>query len=117
MRIAENDKILVEMECYTHTTYETGLRYGDAIEVRLIWDKETELIPRPPFKLYNIETLGDGDECVEIPYGDWDYMIGGGENIYDGKTFAKFLIDDYKKRLLMSELDDNEEKWLKMMTE
>jgi len=117
MRIDENDKILVEMECSTHTTYETGLRYGEAIEVRLIWDKETQLIPRPPFTLYNIETLGDGDERVVIPYGDWEYMIGGGENIYDGTTFANFLIADYKKRLANKELDDDELKWLKMMTE
>jgi len=117
MKIAEHDKILVEMECSTHTTYETGLRYGNVIEVRLIWDKETQLIPRPPFTLYKIETLGDGDECVEIPYGDWEYMIGGGENICDGKTFAKFLIDDYKPKQANNELDENEIKWLKMMTQ
>ena len=115
MLIDENDKILVEMDCWNRTTYETGKRYGDAIEIRLIWDKETQLIPRPPFKLYNIETLGDGDECVEIPYGDGEYLIGGGENMCEGKTFTDFSIADYKQKLLIDELDDYDLKWLKMM--
>tara|TARA_R110000787_G_scaffold148521_1_gene262440 strand:+ start:42 stop:392 length:351 start_codon:yes stop_codon:yes gene_type:complete len=116
MVLNENEKYLAMLSCIKHTTYETRTRYGDAIEVRIIWDGEQQIIPRPPFKLYNITTLEYNEECVEITNGDDLYLLGA-EMMYSGETYSECLIADYKNKLLNNELDDDEAKWLKMMTE